>query len=105
MCHDTSTADKFYAMNLNSRQAVEHRRLFEQALLGEDGSPEKAAGSEAGTKRKAKTQRGRSGKRAGAKEASPSGSASSSSSEEEEKVPFQESGVSTLDSPSVSHPL
>ncbi|XP_065129982.1 uncharacterized protein [Paramisgurnus dabryanus] len=87
-------------MNLNSRQAVEHRRLFEQALFGEEGSPEMAAGSEAGTKRKAKTQRSRSGKRAGAKEASPSGSTSSSSSEEEEKVPFQESGVSTLDSPS-----
>nr|XP_055065242.1 uncharacterized protein LOC129447502 [Misgurnus anguillicaudatus] len=100
MCHDTSTADKFYAMNLNSRQAVEHRRMFEQALLGEDGSPEKAAGSEVGTKRKVKTQGGRSGKRAGAKEASPSESTSSSSSEEEEKVPLQESGVSTLDSPS-----
>nr|XP_055049616.1 uncharacterized protein LOC129435188 [Misgurnus anguillicaudatus] len=96
MCHDTSTANKYYAMNLNSRQAVEHRRLFEQALLGEEASPEK----EQGVKRKAKSQHCRSGKRAGAKEASPSESTSSSSSKEEEKVPFQESGVSTLDSPS-----
>ncbi|XP_073730752.1 uncharacterized protein [Misgurnus anguillicaudatus] len=39
MCHDTSTADRFYAMNLNVKQAVEHRRLFEGALVGEEVSP------------------------------------------------------------------
>ncbi|XP_073730751.1 uncharacterized protein [Misgurnus anguillicaudatus] len=39
MCHDTSTADRFYAMNLNVKQAVEHRRLFQGALVGEEVSP------------------------------------------------------------------
>lgn len=29
MCHDVKTADKFYAMNLTAKQAMEHRRLFE----------------------------------------------------------------------------
>ncbi|XP_067301019.1 uncharacterized protein [Pseudorasbora parva] len=44
MCHDTSTADRFYALNLDATQAREHRRLFEAAVEGEDttpGSPEK----------------------------------------------------------------
>ncbi|KAL0173549.1 hypothetical protein M9458_029517, partial [Cirrhinus mrigala] len=27
MCHDTATADRFYALNLNAKQAAEHRRL------------------------------------------------------------------------------
>ncbi len=39
MRHDTSTADKFYAVNLNPKQAVEHRLLFEQALEGPESSP------------------------------------------------------------------
>lgn len=29
MCHDMRNADKFYAMNLTEKQALEHRRLFE----------------------------------------------------------------------------
>ncbi|XP_051741200.1 uncharacterized protein LOC127507812 [Ctenopharyngodon idella] len=39
MCHDVRTADKFYAMNLTAKQAMEHRRLFEGALEGPDLSP------------------------------------------------------------------
>lgn len=42
MCHDTSTADRFYALNLNAKQAAEHRRLFEEAMVGDEapaGSP------------------------------------------------------------------
>ncbi|XP_073730814.1 uncharacterized protein [Misgurnus anguillicaudatus] len=97
MCHDTSTADKFYAMNLSVKQAVEHRRLFEEALCGEEVSPAKP--SEEGTSRKrvAKTKHG------GWKhhrEESPPTSPSSSSSEVGETVTFQESGVSSIDSPS-----
>ncbi|CAM4574988.1 unnamed protein product [Leuciscus chuanchicus] len=38
MCHDVQTADKFYVTNLSSKQALEHRRLFEAALEGEDHS-------------------------------------------------------------------
>ncbi|XP_056598299.1 uncharacterized protein LOC130416957 isoform X1 [Triplophysa dalaica] len=30
MCHDTRTADKFYACNLNTKEAWEHRQLFEK---------------------------------------------------------------------------
>ncbi|XP_016373395.1 uncharacterized protein LOC107712588 [Sinocyclocheilus rhinocerous] len=39
MCHDTSTADRFYALNLDAKQAAEHRHLFEAALEGEDRAP------------------------------------------------------------------
>ncbi|XP_048046191.1 uncharacterized protein LOC125268125 [Megalobrama amblycephala] len=39
MCHDTSTADRFYALNLDARQAAEHCRLFEVAVEGEDAAP------------------------------------------------------------------
>ncbi|KAI7811778.1 hypothetical protein IRJ41_018877 [Triplophysa rosa] len=66
MCHDTSTADKFYAVNLNARQAVEHRRLFEEALEGVEASSTRADDT--------------------------------TSSQEAETVPYQESGVSALES-------
>lgn len=36
MCHDTTTADKFYSMNLSTKQVAEHRDLFEAAAEGED---------------------------------------------------------------------
>ena len=39
MCHDTSTADRFYALNLDARQALEQRSLFESAVEGEDSPP------------------------------------------------------------------
>lgn len=39
MCHDTSRADIFYEVDLNARQAVEHSRLFEEALEGVDRRP------------------------------------------------------------------
>ncbi|KAI7795895.1 hypothetical protein IRJ41_009167 [Triplophysa rosa] len=39
MCHDTATADRFYAVHLNAQQAAEHRVLFEAALEGPDVSP------------------------------------------------------------------
>ncbi|XP_077091694.1 uncharacterized protein LOC143744159 [Siphateles boraxobius] len=48
MCHDTSTADRFYALNLDAKQAAEQRRLFEAAVEGEDappGTPERPATS------------------------------------------------------------
>ncbi|CAM4574692.1 unnamed protein product [Leuciscus chuanchicus] len=38
MCHDVQTADKFYVTNLSATQALEHRKLFEAALLGEDNT-------------------------------------------------------------------
>ncbi|XP_039505456.1 uncharacterized protein LOC120461373 [Pimephales promelas] len=43
MCNDTRTADKFYMANLTPQQAMEHRRLFDTALEGEErGSPGKS---------------------------------------------------------------
>lgn len=39
MCHDTSTADKFYALNLDAKQALEQRALFQAAVEGEDAPP------------------------------------------------------------------
>ncbi len=36
MCHDTTTADRFYALNLDAKQAAEHRRLFDSAVVGEE---------------------------------------------------------------------
>lgn len=41
MCYDTSTADRFYALNLNAKQTAEHRRLFEIAVRGEETTPVK----------------------------------------------------------------
>ncbi|XP_073711507.1 uncharacterized protein [Misgurnus anguillicaudatus] len=100
MCHDTSTADRFYAMNLNVRQAVEHRRLFEGALVGEEVSPAKPAAEEEGQgKRKRKTKHGRGAPKRRRDESPPSSPPTSSPEEESEAVPFQESGVSSLDSP------
>ncbi|XP_073730818.1 uncharacterized protein [Misgurnus anguillicaudatus] len=100
MCHDTSTADRFYAMNLNVKQAVEHRRLFEGALVGEEVSPAKPAAEEEGQgKRKRKTKHGRGAPKRRRDESPPSSPPTSSPEEESEAVPFQESGVSSLDSP------
>ncbi|XP_048038383.1 uncharacterized protein LOC125263417 [Megalobrama amblycephala] len=39
MCHDISTADRFYALNLDAKQVAEHCRLFEAAVEGEDAAP------------------------------------------------------------------
>ncbi|XP_067249026.1 uncharacterized protein [Chanodichthys erythropterus] len=41
MCYDTSTADRFYALNLNAKQTAEHRRLFEIVVRGEETTPVK----------------------------------------------------------------
>lgn len=41
MCYDTSKTDRFYALNLNEKQTVEHRRLFESAVKGEKTTPVK----------------------------------------------------------------
>lgn len=41
MCYDTSTADRFYALNLNAKQTAEHRRLLESAVKGEETTPVK----------------------------------------------------------------
>ncbi|CAM4574628.1 unnamed protein product [Leuciscus chuanchicus] len=43
MCHDVRTVDKFYVTNLSVKQAVEHRRLFQAALQGQDRSPPQTA--------------------------------------------------------------
>nr|XP_055065247.1 uncharacterized protein LOC129447508 [Misgurnus anguillicaudatus] len=92
MCHDTS--------NLSSRQAVEHRRLFEEALMGVEVSPSKPAEEEQQpTKRRAKSKHGAKAKRT-KRAASPPDSPPSTSSSEEEPVTYQESGVSSLESPS-----
>ncbi|CAM4688133.1 unnamed protein product [Leuciscus chuanchicus] len=39
MCHDPSTADRFYALNLDAKQAAEQRSLFEADVEGEDAPP------------------------------------------------------------------
>ncbi|XP_065096456.1 uncharacterized protein [Paramisgurnus dabryanus] len=41
MCHDTVTADRFYALNLDVSQATDHRRLFDMLLQGPESSPVK----------------------------------------------------------------
>ncbi|XP_057204406.1 translation initiation factor IF-2-like [Triplophysa rosa] len=102
MCHDTSTADKFYAVNLNARQAVEHRRLFEEALEGVEASPTRADDTLAARKRPIKRKGKMSGLERSKKQRAESPCFSltpgSTSSEEAETVPYQESGVSALES-------
>lgn len=45
MCHTTTTADRFYALNLNAKQAAEHRRLFDTAVVGEEAEEAEEADS------------------------------------------------------------
>ncbi|KAL2102333.1 hypothetical protein ACEWY4_001501 [Coilia grayii] len=90
MCHDESTADKFYALFLNAQQSVEMRRRFEATLQsGKDMSDDEDEGKPGPSsippkipprKRTRKTAR-------------------DSSSEEEGEVVYQESGSSEPSSP------
>ncbi|XP_073730794.1 uncharacterized protein [Misgurnus anguillicaudatus] len=86
-------------MNLSSKQAVEHRRLFEEALVGVEVSPSKPAEERQPLKRRTKSKHGGKAKRA-KRAASPPDSPPSTSDSEEEAVRYQESGVSSLESPS-----
>ncbi len=81
MCHDTSTADKFYAVNLNPKQAVEHRLLFEQALEGPESSPVKGEAIPKPTKRKRPAATATKARKRPAKASSPSSSSASETSQ------------------------
>lgn len=81
MCHDTSTADKFYAVNLNPKQAVEHRLLFEQALEGPESSPVKGEAIPKPTKRKRPAATATKARKRPAKAPSPSSSSASETSQ------------------------
>nr|XP_055029177.1 uncharacterized protein LOC129418254 [Misgurnus anguillicaudatus] len=72
-------------------------RLFEEALVGV--SPSKPAEERQPSKRRAKSKHGGKAKRA-KRAASPPDSPPSTSDSEEEAVQYQESGVSSLESPS-----
>ncbi|XP_057184636.1 uncharacterized protein LOC130551100 [Triplophysa rosa] len=50
MCHDTRTADKFYACNLSSKEAWEHRQLFEKVLEWPDVPDDRDPGCELGNR-------------------------------------------------------
>lgn len=56
MCHDTATADRFYALHLDAMQAVEHRKLFEAALCGPESVPEVSSKKEPQIKPGSKSQ-------------------------------------------------
>ncbi|XP_039525903.1 uncharacterized protein LOC120478182 [Pimephales promelas] len=98
MCHDTRTADKFYVANLTPQQAMEHRRLFDTALEGEErGSPSKQPTS-LKRKRPAKGKEPLKKKRR-APESSDEEMTSGSTTPEATKSPeYQESGTSSPDS-------
>ncbi|KAA0701564.1 hypothetical protein E1301_Tti023204 [Triplophysa tibetana] len=85
MCHDTRTADKFYACNLNTKEAWEHRQLFEKVLEGPD-VPDEPIGKVG--KRPCKRKR--------CENASPLDS--QTTSEDEAEPVYQESGVSSVES-------
>ncbi|KAA0708114.1 hypothetical protein E1301_Tti020727 [Triplophysa tibetana] len=85
MCHDTRTADKFYACNLKTKEAWEHRQLFQKVLEGPDVLDEPIA--KVG-KRPCKRKR--------SDNASPL--TSQTTSEDEAEPVYQESGVSSLES-------
>ncbi|KAL0152501.1 hypothetical protein M9458_052224 [Cirrhinus mrigala] len=55
MCHDTATADRFYALNLNAKQAAEHRRLFETAVASDEAEPAESTKQATRPKRKSMT--------------------------------------------------
>ncbi|KAI7789394.1 hypothetical protein IRJ41_023930, partial [Triplophysa rosa] len=101
MCHDTRTADKFYACNLNTKEAWEHRQLFEKVLEGSDvpDQPVRKVG-----KRPCKRKRC---------DVDASPLTSQSTSEDEAEPVYKESGVSSVESdensseaePSVIQPM
>lgn len=89
MCHDVSSADKFYVTNLSDQQAMEHRRLFESALEGPDRSPAKQPTPK---KRKRPAEKSKASKKRPPK--SPEFTSGSTTPEKTE-VCFQESGTSS----------
>lgn len=96
MCHDVRTADKYYVTNLTTKQAVEHRRLFEAALEG----PERSPASKAVQKRtRPVTAKDHPPKKRRSLEADLS---SGSTTPEKLEMTFQESSVSSLESSQVN---
>nr|XP_055027490.1 exportin-5-like [Misgurnus anguillicaudatus] len=92
------------AHNPDNRQKVAKFmcRLFEEALVGVEVSPSKPAEERQLSKRRAKSKHGgkaKRAKRAASPSASPPDSPPSTSDSEEEAVQYQESGVSSLESP------
>ncbi|XP_051993073.1 uncharacterized protein LOC127651336 [Xyrauchen texanus] len=86
MCHDTKIADRFYAINLNPRQALEHRRLFETALEGPELSPVKQEPKRKHAGRKAAKPRKRAREEESPADSPRSQSSESSASSEGEDV-------------------
>ncbi|CAM4574788.1 unnamed protein product [Leuciscus chuanchicus] len=103
MCHDVLTADKFYVTNLSTKQAVEHRMLFEAALQGEDVSAAGVKRLRPGRKmdyprKRVKASEGDSGDTSGSPEKSPE------TSQSEEGLPeIDDPGWSGEDSGTSSH--
>ncbi|XP_034149987.1 uncharacterized protein LOC109615425 isoform X2 [Esox lucius] len=92
MCHDTRTADRFYAISLNPTQAMEVRSLFQAALEGEDQVPV--------SQRHPSTSK--PSERCKGKAAEDESLSEGSTSSEATKVQYQESGTSSPGSESES---
>ncbi|XP_039524694.1 cilia- and flagella-associated protein 251-like [Pimephales promelas] len=98
MCHDTRTADKFYMANLTPQQAMEHRRLFDTALEGEERCSPSKQPTSIKRKRPAKGKEPLKKKRR-APESSDEEMTSGSTTPEATKSPeYQEPGTSRPDS-------
>ncbi|KAL0163623.1 hypothetical protein M9458_039376, partial [Cirrhinus mrigala] len=89
MCHDTATADRFYALNLNAKQAAEHRRLFETAVAGDEAEPAESTKQATRPKRKSTTPQKRPALTSPS--ASPSTSASSPHASPSQELEVKES--------------
>ncbi|RXN37522.1 hypothetical protein ROHU_001978 [Labeo rohita] len=89
MCHDTATADRFYALNLNAKQAAEHRRLFETAVAGDEAEPAESTKQATRPKRKSATPQKRPALTSPS--ASPSTSASSPHASPSQELEVKES--------------
>ncbi|XP_066532008.1 uncharacterized protein [Hoplias malabaricus] len=117
MCHDVGTADKFYAMNLNTKEAADHRALFENLVHASEEQQGPASATSTTTpeppskrRKKATLMEADSSKRrkkATLMEADSSKrprtkptqkAESSETSEEDIAVPYQESGTSLEES-------
>ncbi|XP_066515568.1 uncharacterized protein [Hoplias malabaricus] len=92
MCHDVSTADKFYVLNLNVEQAAERRKLFEAISQGPEVEPPvlgTPAEKQTGKRKQKGSQRRQPRKRQRREEEE-----EETTSEDESQVKFQESGLS-----------
>lgn len=93
MCHDLSTAAKFYALNLTPREAQDQRKIFERVVHAA-GTEVAAEEAEEPSQATVQFPKKRKRKQAPTQKRQRKEDSDEETSEEEGQVPYQESGTS-----------